>query len=108
MNFPILSENRSNPRYRNYCYTKKTADKVSAEEEEEYESHHTDTEEDDEEIVTTEILSVANTKKEEVIQDEEVADDGKFACDICEKRCCCLIVYSKIIHIYIYIKLNIV
>jgi hypothetical protein len=32
MNFPILSENRSNPsvRYRNYHYTQKTAGKVSA------------------------------------------------------------------------------
>jgi len=34
MNFSILSENKSNPsvRYRNYYYTQKTADKVSAEE----------------------------------------------------------------------------
>jgi hypothetical protein len=57
MNFSILSENKSNPsvRNRNYYYTQKTADKVSAEEdEEEYESHHTD----GEEIFTTEILSV--------------------------------------------------
>ena len=32
MNFPILSENKSNPsvRYRNYYYTQKTAGKVSA------------------------------------------------------------------------------
>jgi hypothetical protein len=85
MNFSILSENRSNSsvRYRNYYYThtQKTADKVSAEdEEEEYESHHTDGEKYDEKIVTTEILNVANAKEAEVI------DDGKFACDICEKR----------------------
>jgi len=86
MNFSILSENRSNSsvRYRNYYYTHthtKPADKVSAEEEEEkYESHHTDGEEDDEEIVTTEILNVANAKEEEVV------DDGKFPCVICEKR----------------------
>jgi len=36
-------------------------------------------------------LSVANAKEEEVVQEEElvvaeVVDDGKFACDICEKR----------------------
>jgi hypothetical protein len=92
MNFPILSENRSNPsvRYQNYHYTQKTAGKVSAEEKEVYESHHTDGEEDDEEIVTNEILSVANAIEEEVVQGEEevvvavVVDDSKVACDFCE------------------------
>jgi hypothetical protein len=31
-------------------------------------------------------MSVANAIKEEVVQEEEVVDDCKVACDICEKR----------------------